>query len=205
MVIDAVARERDRGDDILLIVLSDHGHETVSGVIDVEAELIEAALKRSPDSTDIVAMANGTATLIYLHPNAQDRRAALEAWLRAAAWSGQVFAPDELGAVGQAPHHSLAFAVSLRADNEVNAFGVPGRSLAAKPRWDKADRLGCGQHGGLGTYEQSPVLLIDGEGFTGGARSRHPVRMVDLAPTILRHLAVPGNGMDGQALHADPA
>jgi hypothetical protein len=200
MVIDAVARERERGDDVLLMVLSDHGHETVSGVIDVEAELIDAGLKHGAGSTDIVAMANGTAVLIYLHPDAQDRQAALEAWLRAASWSGQVFGPGHLADVGQASHHGLTFAVSLRADNEVNAFGVPGRSLVAKPRWDKPDRLGCGQHGGLGTYEQSPVLLIDGAGFSPGARREGPVRMVDLAPTTLRHLAVPWNGMDGKAL-----
>lgn len=38
MVIDAVARLRAVGDDILLLIGSDHGHETVSGVVDIEAE-----------------------------------------------------------------------------------------------------------------------------------------------------------------------
>ena len=32
-------------DDVLLIVGSDHGHETVSGVVDIEAELIAAGIK----------------------------------------------------------------------------------------------------------------------------------------------------------------
>jgi hypothetical protein len=201
MVIDAVARERDRGDDILLILASDHGHETVSGVIDVEADLIEAGLKHGAASNDIVAMANGTAALIYLHPDAADRRARLEAHLRAAPWAGQVFATEELHLVGQAPHHGLAFAVSMRSDSGTNEFGIPGRSLAAKPRWDKPDRLGCGQHGGLGTFEQSPVLLISGRGFAAGGRREDPARIVDLAPTILLHLDVPAHGMDGHALH----
>jgi hypothetical protein len=200
MVIEAVARERDRGDDILLIVASDHGHETVSGVIDVEADLIAAGLKHSADSTDVLAMANGTAALIYLHPDAEPRRTALEAHLRAASWAGAIFAADELSAVGQAPYQGLAFAVSMRADDGTNAFGIPGRSLVAKPRWDKPDRLGCGQHGGLGQYEQSPVLLIDGPGFTPGLRSAHEARVVDVAPTILRHLGVEPDAMDGHAL-----
>ena len=113
-------------------------------------------------------MANGTATLIYLHPDAASRRAALDAHFRAASWAGAVFAADELGSVGHAPHQGLAFAVSMRSDDGLNAFGVPGRSLAAKPRWDKPDRLGCGQHGGLGAWEQSPVLMIDGPGFAAG-------------------------------------
>src|SRR5262249_35817136 len=42
LVIDAVDRRRQAGDDVLLIIGSDHGHETVSGVVDVEAELIAA-------------------------------------------------------------------------------------------------------------------------------------------------------------------
>jgi arylsulfatase A-like enzyme len=202
MVIDAVAQERDAADDILLIVASDHGHETVGGVIDVEADLVAAGLKHGPDSTDVVAMANGTATLIYLHPDAADRRAALHSHLHAASWAGAVFGPDDLGQVGQAPLHGLAFAVSMRADAGLNEFGVPGRSLVAKPRWDKPDRLGCGQHGGLGAFEQSPVLLIDGPGFNAGGRRDDPVRIVDLAPAILRHLGVPAGGMDGRGLTA---
>jgi hypothetical protein len=200
MVLDAVARQRDAGDDIMLIVASDHGHETVSGVIDVEAELIEAGLKHGPDSTDVVAMANGTATLIYLHPDAAARRAALDAHLRAAYWAGAVFAAEELGEVGQAAHQGLAFAVPMRADDGANEHGVPGRSLVAKPRWDKPDRLGCGQHGGLGVFEQSPVLLIDGADFAAGAARGDITRIVDLAPTILRHLRLPAEAMDGQAL-----
>ncbi len=199
MVMDAVARERDAGDDILIIVASDHGHETVSGVIDVEADLIAAGLKHGPDSSDVVAMANGTAALIYLHPDAASRRAALEDHLRVADWAGQVFAAEELGQVGQAPLQGLAFAVSMRADDGLNEYGVPGRSLVAKPRWDKPDRLGCGQHGGLGSWEQSPVLMMEGPGFVAGEQRADEVRIVDLAPTILRHLGLSADGMDGRA------
>jgi predicted AlkP superfamily pyrophosphatase or phosphodiesterase len=46
MVLAAVEQERARGDDMLLITGSDHGHETVCGVVDVEAELIAADLKK---------------------------------------------------------------------------------------------------------------------------------------------------------------
>ena len=202
MVMDAVAREREGGDEIMLIIGSDHGHETVSGVVDVEAELIAAGLKAAPDSTDIVSLANGTAALIYLDPSRPDLREPLGAFLRAQAWAGEVIAADDLGRIGQADHQGLAFAVSMAADGACNEYGVPGRSLAAKPRWDKADRLGCGQHGGLGVFEQSPVLMIDGAGFAAGAASDQPARIVDLAPTIMRHLQVPAPGMDGQPLQA---
>ena len=102
--------------------------------------------------------------------------------------------------IGQASHNGLAFAVSLEADASENEFGIPGRSLAAKPRWGKPDRLGCGQHGGLGRFEQSSVLLIDGPGFTTGGTRTEPAHVTDLAPTIMRHLGIPASGMDGRAL-----
>ena len=62
-VIAAVDRQRQRGDDLLLIVGSDHGHQTVSRIIDVDAELIAAGLKTGPGSADEVAPSNGTAIL----------------------------------------------------------------------------------------------------------------------------------------------
>ncbi|MGA3400229.1 MAG: alkaline phosphatase family protein [Acetobacteraceae bacterium] len=202
LVIDAVARQRAEGDDVLLIVGSDHGHETVSGSVDVEAELVAAGLKDAADSTDVVALSNGTASLVYLHPDQENRRPRLEDFLRTRPWAGVVVPAHELGTIGQAPHHALAFAVSLRADEAPNDYGVPGRSLAAVPRWDKPIRVGCGQHGGLARYEQSPVLLIEGPGFAGGTARSEAAHIVDLAPTILRHLRLPEVGMDGKALQA---
>jgi arylsulfatase A-like enzyme len=200
MVIDAVDRRRRAGDDILLIIGSDHGHETVSGVVDVEGELIAAGLKSGPESNDIVAMSSGTSTLIYLHPDAERHRERLGDFLGSQRWAGSVIDEANLATIGQAPHNGLAFAVSLKADTSENEFGVPGRSLAAKPRWGKPDRLGCGQHGGLGRFEQSPVLLIDGPGFTAGGTCTEPVHVTDLAPTIMRHLGIPASGMDGRVL-----
>lgn len=202
LVMDAVAKERARGDDILLIVGSDHGHETVSGVIDVEAELVAAGLKQGPESGDIIAMANGTSTLIYLHPAHEHLRAGMGKFLRSQPWAGRVFSADELAQIGQAPHHGLAFAVSMAADELKNEYGIPGRALAAKPRWDKPDRLGCGQHGGLARFEQSPVLLIDGPGFHAGSTNHAPAHITDLAPSIMRHLGIPAPGMDGHPLQA---
>jgi arylsulfatase A-like enzyme len=200
MVIDAVVRLRGAGDDVLLIVGSDHGHETVSGVVDIEAELIAAGIKTGPDSNDIVAMSSGTSSLIYLHPDAERQRDRLGDFLSSQSWTGQLIDTVGLAAIGQAPHNGLAFAVSLRADEMENEFGIPGRSLAAKPRWGKPDRLGCGQHGGFGRFEQSPVLMIDGAGFVAGDTRTEAAHVVDLAPTIMRHLDVTAAGMDGHAL-----
>lgn len=204
MAIAAVERRRADGEDILLLVGSDHGHETVSGIVDIEAELIAAGLKSNTDSNDVFAVSSGTSSLIYLHPDAELRRNRLGDFLASQPWAGRVIATADLGMIGQAPHYGLAFAVSLKAETSENEFGVPGRSLAAKPRWGKPDRLGCGQHGGLGRYEQSPVLLIDGPGFAAGSAREVAVHVTDLAPTIMRHLGIPAPGMDGQPLQRAP-
>lgn len=73
-------------------------------------------------------------------------------------------------------------------------------SFAAKPAAGKPDRLGCGQHGGLGVAEQSPFLMINGADFTPAAHYNDPTSPIDIAPTILRHLQLAADGCDGRAL-----
>jgi len=200
LVSAAVDRLRDNGDDVLFVAGSDHGHQTITGVIDVEAELIAAGLKAGPSSGDVVAASSGTAALIYVHPDHSARIPALSDFLASSPWTGQVFPPDRLGEVGQAPRQGLAFAVSMRAEDDVNEYDVPGLSFEALPGAGKSHHLGFGQHGGLGTYEQAPFLMIEGPGFDAGAARAEPTSVIDIAPTVLRHLGLPDSDMDGRPL-----
>ena len=203
-VIEAVDRLRDKGDDVLLVLCSDHGHQTVSRVIDVEAELMAAGLKASRDSGDVVTPTSGTSTLVYVHPDHEVRTAEIGAFLSERDWVDRVIPTAELASVGQASHHGLAFAVSLKSDEEPNAFGIPGRSFESRPVAGKATHLDCGQHGGLARYEQMPFLMIDGPGFTAGTTADTPTSPIDIAPTTLAHLQVPGEDMDGRVLQSLP-
>jgi len=202
LVVDAVSRLRAAGDDVLLLVGSDHGHQTVEGVIDVDAELIAAGFKASTTSGDVVAVSNGTSVLIYMRPDQSAKLPDLRSFLQSCEWAGEVLGPDKLASVGQAPDACLAFAVSMRANDAANAFGIPGSSLAAKPAFGKPDRMGCGQHGGLGRYEQSPFMMISGPGFAAGAVREEPACVVDVAPTILAHLGLPWDEVDGRPLQS---
>ena len=168
-VIAAVATARKSGDDILFIVASDHGHQSVTGVIDVDAELITAGLKDAPGSGDVVSTSNGTSALIYVHDAHAHRITDIGAFLAKQSWAGRVIGEAEFSEVGQAARNNLAFAVAMASNEMLNAFGIPGLSFAAKPAGGKSDRLGCGQHGGLARYEQAPFLLAQGPGFTPGA------------------------------------
>ena len=205
MVMDAVARLKGDDDEFLLMIGSDHGHQTVTGIVDIEDELIAAGLKSSTSSGDVVVTANGTAALVYLHPDCADRHMRLAEFLRSRSWAGEVLEGDELARIGQARHHALAFAISMRADDKPNSFGVPGSSLAVKPGSGKPDRLNCGQHGGLGRYEQMPFLMIEGTGFAPGTRQDAATSIVDIAPTVLTHLRLDGaETMDGRPLQSMP-
>jgi arylsulfatase A-like enzyme len=199
-VFEAVDRLRDRGDDVLLIACSDHGHQTVSRVIDVEAELVAAGLKGSGELGDVLTPSSGTSSLVYVHPDCAGRIDAIGSFFASRDWVDRVVPRTELTSIGLASQHGLAFAVSLKSDAAPNPFGVPGRSFEARPVAGKATHLDCGQHGGLARYEQMPFLMVDGAGFSGGFVADVATSPIDIAPTILAHLQIPAEGMDGRAL-----
>lgn len=200
LVMDAVARLRQQGDEVLFTVCSDHGHQTVRGEIDIEAELVSGGIKDGAGSGDIVSVSNGTSALVYVHPSAADKMERLGAFLAAQPWAGRVIGVDGLAEVGQVTRHGLAFAVDMASTEAANAFGIPGQSYEAKPLPGKHGHLGCGQHGGLARFEQAPFLLIQGTGFEAGGVREESTSAIDHAPTILTHLGLPADGMDGRPL-----
>jgi arylsulfatase A-like enzyme len=200
MIMEAVRKLGDGGDDVLFIVCSDHGHQTVLGVIDINGELVVAGLKVSAASDDVVAVSNGTSALVYVAEGAAGKAAAIGAFLSAQPWAGRVIGADGLGEIGQVSRHGLAFAVDMAATEEPNAFGIPGQSYEMMPAPGKSGHLGCGQHGGLARFEQAPFLMMQGRGFKPGTTRNEPTSAIDHAPTILTHLGLPATGMDGRAL-----
>jgi predicted AlkP superfamily pyrophosphatase or phosphodiesterase len=200
-VMDAIASLPDR-DDVLFLIGSDHGHQTVSRVVHIEDELVKAGLKENLESGDVVVASNGTSALIYLHPDAAKRESQLDDFFRSRDWAGTVLRADELSKVGQSSDHGLTFAISMRASSEPNSYGVPGTSVAAKRTEGKDDTIGSGQHGGLGDAEQSPFLMIAGAGFAANNIRLDPASVIDIAPTILTHLGLPVSGMDGRPLQS---
>jgi arylsulfatase A-like enzyme len=195
-VLDTIAGD---GDDTLLVVCSDHGMETTGRTIPLTRLLVDAGLKDARDSRDIVVAPNGTAGLVYRSASAKAGVDDLVAFLRAQEWVSRVFAGDDLARVGL-PSDELAVAITLRTEDRVNAFGIRGYGDIVEDL-DGKDYTGFGQHGGFGPNEQRPFLIVRGGGFTPGARSAAAVSAIDIAPTILRHLGRPHEGMDGHPLH----
>lgn len=203
-VIETVARCERGGDEILTIVCSDHGMETTARTVDVTGALVAAGLKSAPDSRDVVVAPNGTSAVIYLAPRARGLIAALRGFIATQDWCGAVFTGGELGRLGLPVDEAIGLAVSLRGSASANEFGVAGEAdIVADPE-SAEDYTGCGQHGGLGVNEQSPFLFLRGGGFATRRPTAAPTSLIDLAPTVLRHLGKGWDGLDGRPLPQDP-
>lgn len=198
-VMDAVTALRSRGDDVLFLTGSDHGHETVDEIVPVTDLLVEAGLKASAESSDVVLASSGMGALLYCTDPAPGQIQAITRWLNAQAWCARVFAGDSMREVGQRTDGSPAIAFSMSKRDEPNRFGVMGLGHVAGDPFTSADRRGRGQHGGLGPYETRPFLIAQGSRVAVGA-SNTPSRTTDIAPTILAHLGEPVTEMDGAVL-----
>jgi arylsulfatase A-like enzyme len=198
-VADTVTDLDPSGEDILLIVGSDHGMETVEETIDLDGLLVKAGLKRSPTSSDVVVAPNGTAALLYFADPAGPLVEQVARFLETQEWVGRSFIGPTLAEAGLPTHSALQIALTLKPDERTNPHGVPGHSHIVRDSLEPKDSTGFGQHGGLGRNEQRPFLFISGAGFAPGTR-RERSSLIDIAPTVLRHLALPATGIDGQAL-----
>jgi len=198
-VLDWVGRNDPAGERILLAVCSDHGMQTIRRVVDVDARLVAAGLKAAPGSREVVVAPQGTAVVVHVAASARERVPELARWFAQQDFTGRVFTGEALAAIGLPRHATLALAVTLAADDEPNAHGVRGRSDVAENAFGGEYAPGHGQHGGLGHYEQRPFLAVRGGGYGRGTESAH-VGLVDIAPTMLRHLGLAADGVDGTPL-----
>ncbi|XWN32642.1 MAG: alkaline phosphatase family protein [Devosia sp.] len=200
LVADAIDALRERGEDILFVLGSDHGQESVADAIPVAARLVEAGLKDALDSTDVAVAPQGASGHIYLAARAMDRLSAIAQWLTGQPWCDSVFAGPGLSAIGHTNGGAHALSFAMRHQDVANGFGVPGLIDVCVSEEKPGKPQGHGSHGGLGFYETRPFLTISGGGFAAGTQEHGTSRLIDIAPTILRHLGQPRTGIDGLAL-----
>jgi arylsulfatase A-like enzyme len=202
-VADTVATLDPTGEHILFVVGSDHGMETVDETIDLDRLLIEAGLKRAPTSSEVVVAPNGSAALLYFSNPADALVGEVARFLDTQDWVGQVFVGPNLAAPGLPTNSAMQIALTLKPDERTNPHGVPGHSHIVRDSLEPKDCTGFGQHGGLGKNEQRPFLFISGGGFAPGTHHRRS-SLIDIAPTVLRHLGLTTAGMNGQPLPFHP-
>ncbi|MBV9200676.1 MAG: alkaline phosphatase family protein, partial [Alphaproteobacteria bacterium] len=155
-VADTVARLDPTGADILFVVGSDHGMETVAETVDLDGLLIAAGLKSAGTSSEVVVAPNGTAALLYFADPAGALVGEVARFLETQDWVGRIFVGPQLAAAGLPTGSPMQLAVTLKSDYRTNPHGVPGHSPVVRDALEPKDATGFGQHGGLGKNEQSP-------------------------------------------------
>lgn len=202
---EAVERLRDKGYDVLFLVGSDHGHESVTETIPVERRLFEAGFKTSLESSEIVVAPQGSSAFIHFGASSLSRRAEVASWLGGQPWAGRISSGEDLAELGQIPGDDL-LAVDMAKSPGSNRNGVPGLTAMAVRFSEQQDaiRRDRGMHGGLGAYETQPTLIAVGRGFEAGASITKTSRIIDIAPTALAHLDLPLDELDGTALQKWP-
>ena len=198
-----------------VLVASDHGYSTISEVVDVEALLREAGFPPGGEPGGVTVAPNGGSALFYTsenggendsHPSRDDATAErLAGWLTAQPWCGALVASDAAGSVAGTLPSSLiglegprapCLTMSFRWDSRPNAAGFAGHACST------GLGPGQGQHGSMSRHETRNVLFAKGPDFKQSATIATPTGNVDLAPTILHLLGLPGGEtMHGRVLH----
>jgi arylsulfatase A-like enzyme len=202
-VAETVSSLDPTGENILFVVGSDHGMETVDETIDLDRLLIDAGLKQAPSSSDVVVAPNGSAALLYFADPAGALVEQVACFLESQAWVGRAFVGPSLAAAGLPTDSAMQIALTLKPDERANSHGVPGHSHVVWDALEPKDATGFGQHGGLGKNEQRPFLFVSGGGFAPGVRERRS-SLIDITPTALQHLGLTTAGMNGQPLPLHP-
>jgi Type I phosphodiesterase / nucleotide pyrophosphatase len=203
-VAETVASLDPTSERIFFLVGSDHGMETVDQTIDLDRLLVDAGLKAAAGSSDVVVAPNGTAALLYFADPTGSRVGEVARFLETQDWVGRTFVGNRLGEVGLPTGAAAQIALTLKPDERANPHGVPGYSHIVRDSLEPKDCTGFGQHGGLGNNEQRPFLFTSGGGFAPGVYNGRS-SLIDIAPTVLRHLGLDTTGMDGRPLPQHPS
>lgn len=210
-------RAEGRADGWNIVAMSDHGHVTVEGQIDVAAALAAEGLKvgkaLGPDVD--YALKPGYSAHIAVRDRAPALVGRVIEILRAQDWCGPIFARQVPRDSGSLPLSTINWdharaadvAFTLRAWDRDSEGGLPGVILADNPDIP----LGGGLHGGLHRRELNHCLFFGGDAFRKGVEIATPSGTVDLSPTVLKVLGLPPHPlMAGRAVEeafalGDPA
>lgn len=197
-VAETVDALRAKGDDILLAVGSDHGHETVGFGINVAQWLDDNGFGKLREAGQMAFATQGTAALLYAIGDGIAAVPDVLAKLKAAPWVEGIATGIELEKLGVMPEGGLVAGISLARNPEPNAFDVAGQRWASFNS-SEFKGIGYGQHGGWGPDETRPFLILS---HPGCAPKRHTERtsLIDIAPTFLTFLGLPTDGMEGKAV-----
>ena len=194
----------DLADSTDVMVVSDHGHSSVSQNVNVRGMLVDEGIKQGLDSTDILVADNGGCVSIYVPGHDPVLVGRVIEFLASQSWAGPMFGRDgtnhpgvfPLSKILNANERSPDILMSFSWTAEVANTGVLGLAPSTG-----AGPLGRGNHGSISPFEIHNVLLASGPHFKAGIESNVPSGNVDIFPTMLNILGIaPIPATDGRVL-----
>ena len=207
-------RELGLGDKTDVIIISDHGFSLHSFKVDATRALIDAGLKSSAESTDVVLASNGQSVLVHVKNRDPQRIRNIVRFLQAQDWVDVVFTHERrpAGATGAAgpkrrtadetgwvagtfslelirqvnAHRGPDILFTLPWSSGVNAYGVPGKQHTEGAGGTGALNGTASGHGGLSPWLVHNTMIMWGPDFKRGIVIRLASGNVDVAPTVLR-------------------
>jgi arylsulfatase A-like enzyme len=186
-----------------VIVTSDHGFAHHRTGVDVVGRLVEAGIKASRTSADVIVASQSQSLLFYLPGAGPDRVEQVVRFLQGEPWVDVVFTAGGTGGLGRVSgtfsldmiggaHADRApdIVVSLPWQDALNAHGVQGAQTIASSTSGPLTGQASG-HGGLSPWVVRNTFVAWGEGVPGGRRVDLPVSLADVAPTVLTLLGLP--------------
>jgi arylsulfatase A-like enzyme len=198
-----------------IFVASDHGFSRVTFAINVVQALIEAGLKASPDSDDVVLASSDQAVLLHVRDHASERIQQLVWWLQAQEWTGVIFtrgakassgrepsaAPDPQGWVEGTFSLELIHLANEERGPDIlltfpwtsarNSYGLAGTDLVHAMRATGVRSGDASSHGSMSPWTIRNTCFAWGVDFKRGVEVRVPASNVDLVPTILALKGIP--------------
>jgi predicted AlkP superfamily pyrophosphatase or phosphodiesterase len=189
-----------------ILVVSDHGQSTVTRTVDVAAKLIEAGLKDSTESTDVLLTGKGGCVLIYVQDHNLAKVKAITEFLTKQLWCGPLFTFSStcivpytfpLNLILNQNPRSPDILMSFAWESSPNLLGINGVGAFAQGNVG----IGGGNHGSISPYDINSVLVATGPHFKRETKTVIPSGNVDLLPTILYLLGLaPPEAVDGRVL-----
>ncbi len=183
-----------------IIIASDHGFALNTDGVNVTEALVQAGLKASTDSTDVVVASQGQSLLLYMER--KDRIEPVVRFLQQQPWTDLIFTGGGRGDQGRvsgtfaldlihASHRTRGadIAATLAWTSQANAFGVSGTHTITSSR-NAPISTGASGHGGLNPWVVHNTFIAWGRDFRKSSRVETPVSLADVSPTILTILGV---------------
>jgi arylsulfatase A-like enzyme len=207
----AALDQRDARGTTDVFVVSDHGFSTIERSIDLRKILNDAGFAANTEFEsgakpgEIMLAGNGGSVLFYVVGHDEKLIHRLVEFLQQSDFTGVIFTNEPMEGtftLEQAkmdrpePDHRPDVVMSFRWNDSKNQFGIPGMIDAD---WQRG--AGKGTHATLSRFDMHNMLIAAGPDFRRGQTDDLATGNIDLAPTILRILAMtPPHQMNGRVL-----